>query len=82
VFWTKDSTITEVLSVGWKGEPEFAHLTNDNELEILVPVEDFAQHRATFADIYQWTGQAYVLIQRLPWGERFRAMGGSVQTPK
>ena len=85
IFWADGRAIQEVLSVGWKGEPEFVHLTQDNELAILIPVEDFSQpppRKPKFAERYQWTGKGYVLVDTVPWEARFKALRRFKQTPK
>jgi hypothetical protein len=82
IFWVRQNIIIEVLSAGWKTDPEFVHLTNDNELEIVIPVEDFSQQEPKFAEVYQWTGKGYVLVHKLPWEERFKSTAGLRQNSK
>lgn len=74
IFAVTGNAIREVLSVGWKGDPEFVHLTKDNELEILIPVEEFPGRWPQFAERYQWNGTEYILVDKVAWEDRFKAL--------
>jgi hypothetical protein len=72
VFLISDKSIREVLSAGWKRDPEFVHLTKDSELEIIVPGGEIANQEPKFAEIYQWNGSDYILVEKLPWTSRLK----------
>jgi len=74
IFVAGDKSIKEVLSAGWKRDPEFVHLTKDNELEILIPSGEMADQEPKLAEIYQWNGKVYILVDKLPWAERLKEL--------
>ena len=74
IFAVIGKTVREVLSVGWKSDPEFVHLTKDNELEILVPLGELPGQWPQFAERYRWSGTEYVLIDKVFWEDRFKGL--------
>ena len=77
IFVVRDKSIKEVLSAGWKRDPEFVHLTKDNELEILIPSGEIADQEPKLAEIYQWNGKDYILVDKLPWADRLKGSKGT-----
>lgn len=70
IFYIGDTVVKQVLSEGWKREPEFVHLTDDIEPEIIIPVDEEPGKEPKYGAIYEWRDNKYILVKKKLWKDR------------
>jgi hypothetical protein len=70
IFSIGDTIVKEVLSEGWKREPEFVHLTADIEPEIIIPIDEEPGKEPKYGAIYEWRDNRYILVKKALWKDR------------
>lgn len=70
IFSFGNTSVKEVLSEGWKREPEFVHLTDDIEPEIIIPFDEEPGKEPKYGVIYEWRDNNYILVKKALWKDR------------